>query len=103
MEKTLELDRREPALPRAELRDVKARALLVFGDDDLVTMDHIEATYEGIPDAELAIVPGTSHFLLQEKPAACNRLMIEFFLNDPVPTVAPIRRAPPSESEGEVG
>jgi pimeloyl-ACP methyl ester carboxylesterase len=103
MERTQELDRREPALPGADLRDVKARTLLVFGDDDLVSMDHIEATYEGIPDAELAIVPGTSHFLLQEKPAACNRLMIDFLLSDSVPTVAPIRRAPASESESEVG
>jgi pimeloyl-ACP methyl ester carboxylesterase len=57
-------------------------------------MDHIEATYEGIPDAELAIIPGTSHFLLQEKPALCNRVMIAFLLDEPVPTVAPIRRAP---------
>jgi pimeloyl-ACP methyl ester carboxylesterase len=94
MEKTLELDHREPALPEAELRDVKARTLLVFGDDDLVTIEHIEATYGGIPDAELAIVPGTSHFLLQEKPAICNRLMLDFLLDEPIPTVAPIRRAP---------
>jgi hypothetical protein len=45
-------------------------------------------------DSELAIVPGTSHFLLQEKPDLCNAIIIDFLANDPVPTVAPIRRAP---------
>jgi pimeloyl-ACP methyl ester carboxylesterase len=93
-EKTSELESREPALPQSALAEVRARTLLMFGDDDLVTMEHIVATYEGIPDAELAIVPGTSHFLMQEKPELCNRMMIDFLLNEPVPTVAPIRRAP---------
>ncbi len=93
MEKTIALDSKEPALPQARLRDVRARTLLMFGDDDLVTMKHIAATYEGIPGAELAIVPGTSHFLLQEKPELCNRLIMSFLTEEPVPTVAPIRRA----------
>jgi pimeloyl-ACP methyl ester carboxylesterase len=93
MDKTVALDSKEPALPQARLRDVTARTLLMFGDDDLVTIEHIEATYRGIPDAELAVVPGTSHFLLQEKPALCNRIIADFLLSGPVPTVAPIRRA----------
>jgi hypothetical protein len=38
-----------------------------------VTIEHVNATYEGIPDSELAIV--------------------QFLTEDPVPTVAPIRRA----------
>lgn len=93
MEKTAALDGKEPALPQSNLRDVEARTLLMFGDDDLVTIEHIGATYEGIPDAELAVVPGTSHFLLQEKPALCNRIIVDFLRSDPVPTMAPIRRS----------
>jgi pimeloyl-ACP methyl ester carboxylesterase len=88
----MELDDREPALPESELRNVGARTLLMFGDDDLVTMKHIEATYAGIPNSEVAIVPGTSHFLFQEKPALCNRIILDFLLEDPIPTMAPIRR-----------
>jgi hypothetical protein len=49
--------------------------------------------YEGIPNSELAVVPGTSHFLLQEKPALCNTIIVDFLTTQPVPTVAPIRRA----------
>jgi pimeloyl-ACP methyl ester carboxylesterase len=93
LEKTMELESKEPALPETALREVKARTLLMFGDDDLVTFEHIVATYEGIPDAELAIVPGTSHFLLQEKPDLCNRIIADFLLDEPVPTLNPIRRA----------
>jgi len=40
---------------------------------------------------ELAVVPGTSHFLLQEKPTLCNRVMIDFLTQEPVAMVAPIR------------
>jgi pimeloyl-ACP methyl ester carboxylesterase len=65
----------------------------MFGDDDLVTMQDVNAPYEGIPGSELAIVPATSHFLLQEKPELCNRIIVEFLTQEPVPTVAPIRRA----------
>jgi pimeloyl-ACP methyl ester carboxylesterase len=92
-EKMAELERKEPALEASELRKVKARTLVMFGDDDLMTMEHVNATYEGIPSSELAIVPGTSHFLLQEKPALCNLIIVEFLTGDTVPTVVPIRRA----------
>ena len=91
-EKVGEMERSEPALPASELHKVKARTLVMFGDDDLVTMEHVNATYEGIPESELAIVPGTSHFLLQEKPGLCNDIIAQFLTLDAVPTVAPIRR-----------
>jgi hypothetical protein len=38
-------------------------------------------------------VPGASHGLLVEQPALCNTIMVEFLATDPVPTLAPIRRA----------
>jgi pimeloyl-ACP methyl ester carboxylesterase len=93
VEKLAEMERSEPALLASELHRVSARTLVMFGDDDVMTMEHVNATYEGIPNSELAIVPGTSHFLLQEKPALCNEIVIRFLTDDPVPTVAPIRRA----------
>jgi pimeloyl-ACP methyl ester carboxylesterase len=91
-----EMAAREPYLEAAELAKVKARTLVVFADDDLVTMTHAVETYEALPNAELAVVPGTSHFLTQEKPHLVNQLVLDFLTNEPVPTVAPIRRAPPS-------
>ena len=34
-----------------------------------------------------------AHFLTQEKPARVNALVLDFLTNEPVPTVAAIRRA----------
>ena len=46
-------------------------------------------------DAQLAIVPGTSHLLLHEKPELCTRLVADFLTTEPTPTSMPIRRAAP--------
>jgi hypothetical protein len=69
---------------------------VVVGDDDEVILEHAIATYRGIDDAELMVVPGTSHGLMVEKPALCNGVVVEFLTTEPVPTMAPIRRASPS-------
>jgi pimeloyl-ACP methyl ester carboxylesterase len=63
----------EPTLTASELSGVTSRTLVMLGDDDEVTLEHATATYQGLPDAELAVVPGTSHGLLHEKPALCKR------------------------------
>ncbi|MCI3928386.1 alpha/beta fold hydrolase [Streptomyces sp. AN091965] len=77
----------------ADLAAVTQRALVMFSDDDLVTMRHVVEMYEALPRAELAVVPGTSHFLTQEKPALVNALVLDFLTKEPVRTVAAIRRA----------
>ena len=92
--KDFELSSREPALTAEEVGGVRSRTLVMVADDDLVTMEHTLELYRAIPNSELSVVPGTSHFLLQEKPEACNAILLEFLTRDPVPTVAPIRRAP---------
>ncbi len=88
-----ELMKNEPHLDRAELSRVRARSLVVFADDDLMTLAHAVDTFDALPGAELAIVPGTSHFLTQEKPHLVNAILLDFLTNEPVATVAPIRRA----------
>jgi pimeloyl-ACP methyl ester carboxylesterase len=88
----------EPTLTTSDLGQVRGRTLVMLGDDDEVTLEHAIATYRGLPDAELAVVPGTSHGLLHEKPALCNTIIVDFLTTDPVPTIAPVRRA--SEAAG---
>jgi pimeloyl-ACP methyl ester carboxylesterase len=85
---------REPALTRADLREITPRTLVMVGDDDEVRLEHAVEMYRSLPDGELAVVPGTSHGLLVEKPGLCNLIITEFFTKDPVQTFAPIRRAP---------
>lgn len=82
----------EPTLAASDLARVPSRTLVMAGDDDVIKISHTVALYENIPDAELAIVPGTSHTLTIEKPALVNRLILDFLSADPVPTLIPVRR-----------
>ena len=90
--KVFEMNAREPELQASDLSGIPNRTLVMCADDDILHLQHVIEMYEAMPDAELAIVPGASHFLLQEKAEACNAIIIDFLTNDPVPTVAPIRR-----------
>jgi pimeloyl-ACP methyl ester carboxylesterase len=91
-----EMAANEPHYDVALLAGIAHRTLVMFADDDLMTLDHAVAMYDALPDAELAIVPGTSHFLNQEKPHLVDAIVLDFLTNDPVPTVAAIRRAAPA-------
>jgi pimeloyl-ACP methyl ester carboxylesterase len=86
-----------PWLDASELTKVRARSLIVLSDDDIVTLAHGLEMYDSIPNAEFAVIPGTSHFVNQEKPHLVNTIVLDFLTNDPVPTVAPIRRAPAAQ------
>jgi len=45
----------------------------MVGDDGIITLEHTLALYRGISNSELAVVPGTSHFLLQESRRCATR------------------------------
>lgn len=90
--KVAALHEHEPSLTPADLRTIAGRTLVMAGDDDEVRLEHAIEMYRALPDAELAIVPGTSHGLLAEKADLCHVLITDFLTKDPVPTLAPIRR-----------
>ncbi len=96
VEKLAQLHLTEPALSPADLSKVTCRTLVMVGDDDEVRLEHALSLYRALPNAELAIVPGTSHGLLVEKPGLCDAIILDFLSNDAAPTFAPIRRAPPA-------
>ena len=91
--KTNRMHAGEPTLTEADLANLATRTLVMVADDDEVTLEHAIALYRSLPEAELAVVPGTSHGLLVEKPSLCNALIVDFLTTDPTPTIAPIRRA----------
>jgi pimeloyl-ACP methyl ester carboxylesterase len=82
-----------PGMDPADLAAVTCPALVVAGDDDMVTLDHTVELYRALPDAQLAIVPNASHLLLHEKPEQVTALIADFLIGDPAPTMMPIRRA----------
>jgi pimeloyl-ACP methyl ester carboxylesterase len=87
------MHRSEPMLTTDDLSGVSSRTLVMVADDDEVALEHAVAAYRALPDAELMVVPGTSHGLLVEKPDLCNQVIVEFLADDPVTLMAPIRRA----------
>lgn len=92
VEKLARMHQQEPTLETSDLERIDARTLIMVADDDEVALEHVLAMYRAIPAAELAVIPGTSHGLLVEKPELCNRLILEFLTSDPPETIAPIRR-----------
>ncbi len=92
VEKLAALHLVEPALDAEDLARIESPTLVMVGDDDEVTLEHAVALYRALPDGELAVVPRTSHGLLVEKADLCNRMLVEFLAEDPVQTLAPIRR-----------
>lgn len=91
--KLISLWQTEPRIPLTDLGSIRARTLVMMSDDDLVTFEHAVAMYRAIPDAELAVVPGTSHLAPLEKPSLVNLVLLDFLRQDAVPTLMPIRRS----------
>jgi pimeloyl-ACP methyl ester carboxylesterase len=91
--KTHRMHAQEPTLLVSDLNTLRNRTLVMVGDDDEVRLEHAIAMYRNLPDAELAVVPGTSHGLLNEKPPLCHTIIIDFLTTEPVSTIAPLRRA----------
>ena len=70
--------RAEPGHSMPELAALAAPTLVLIGDDDVVTVEHAAAMAQAIPDAQLAVVPNTSHALPMEKPDLVLRLLRDF-------------------------
>jgi pimeloyl-ACP methyl ester carboxylesterase len=100
VEKLAQMHQTQPALIADDLSRIAIRTLVMLGDDDEVRLEHATSLYRALPDAELAIIPGTSHGLLVEKPELCNRIILDFLCHEPVPTLAPIRRARQAAAHG---
>ncbi|WP_327292978.1 alpha/beta fold hydrolase [Streptomyces sp. NBC_01198] len=91
--KILDLWRTEPTLSTGDLGRIAAPALVMVGDDDMLTPAHTVDLYEALPASQLAVVPGASHLVPLEKPALVNQLVLDFLGSDPAPTMLPVRRA----------
>jgi pimeloyl-ACP methyl ester carboxylesterase len=91
--KSMRMFTEEPTLTAEDLRRVAAPTLVLAGDDDCIYHGHTVTLFESIPDAQLAIVPGTSHMIQFEKPVLVNQLIIDFLTETAPPgTMFPIRR-----------
>ena len=68
-----------------ELSRISAPTLVMLGDDDVLTVEHAATMMATLPDAQLAVVPGTDHALLFEKPDLVSRLFLDFLADEQPP------------------
>jgi pimeloyl-ACP methyl ester carboxylesterase len=67
------MHREEPTLTVADLAGYPGPALVMVGDsDEEIPMEHTLALREGLPDAQLAVLPGAGHGAIDV------RIVIEF-------------------------
>jgi len=94
--KKTQMDRQLQDLPAETIQAIKAPTLLIIGDSDLVRPEHAVEMFRllgggvfgdtpaGLPNSQLAVLPGTSHVTVVDR-ADWLVPMIESFLNAPMP------------------
>lgn len=68
----------EPKWSLGLLKKIKAPALIMAGDQDMIRPEHTLAIYRNLRNAQLAVIPGAGHGLLKQKPDLANAIMLEF-------------------------
>ena len=96
LEKTIRMNeiwKTEPDISLSAIASIQCPVLVMAGDDDVIAHDHTISLYEALPLGQLAIIPGTSHGLVKEKPALLIAVIMQFLedLSYPI-TRDPIRR-----------
>ena len=93
MSKCNELDREFEGWPPEAVASIRAPTLVIVGDSDIVRPEHavqkfrllgggVEGDTAGLPDARLAVLPGTTHLTLVER-SEWLVSMITTFLDEP--------------------
>ena len=62
------------------LSNIKAKVLLVFGDRDVVKLEHGIEMYQKISGSQLCILPNTPHEVFNANPDLISNIGIEFFI-----------------------
>lgn len=89
-----QLDRKAHGWPASEVRALRAPALIVVGDSDIVRPEHavemfrllgggVSGDTEGLPRSQLAVLPGTAHSTIPDR-GAWLAPMIDAFLAAPM-------------------
>jgi len=78
VEKTKRLWLNEPNITKEELAKISAPTLVIAGDREAIPIEHTLELFRSIKGAQLCIIPGTTHFLLSEKPDMANKAILDF-------------------------
>jgi len=68
----------QPNIPIEDLSKIKAKVLIIAGDEDVIRNKHSLEIYENIPQAQLCIMPGETHFAPASNPELFNEIVNRF-------------------------
>ncbi|TND10132.1 MAG: alpha/beta hydrolase [Bacteroidetes bacterium] len=69
----------QPHIPFDSLKKIKAPVLVMAGDRDAIREEHTVKIFQSIPNSQLCILPGTTHFVAKEKPELFMMIVTDFF------------------------
>jgi pimeloyl-ACP methyl ester carboxylesterase len=78
-QKHIKMMAHHPNISFSRLKDIKAPVLVMAGDRDAIREEHTVKIFQSIPNAQLCILPGTTHFIANEQPILFNMLITDFF------------------------
>lgn len=78
----LEILLEQPNIPVKDLVKIKAKVLIMAGDEDITKNKHSLEIYENIPKAQLCIMPGETHYTPESNPKLFNNI-VDRFLSEP--------------------
>jgi|KBSSwiS6_1023812.scaffolds.fasta_scaffold00432_7 pimeloyl-ACP methyl ester carboxylesterase len=79
MQKRIKLMVNHPNMTFEQLSKIKAPVMLMTGDRDAVKNEHTLKMFKAIPNSQLCIIPGATHFLYEEQPTLFNYYFKNFF------------------------
>lgn len=72
----------QPHIPEQDLQKIQCPVLVISGDRDAIKLEHTLKIFNNIPNSNLFIMPGATHFGSVEKPDLFNKVFTDF-LNKP--------------------
>jgi len=73
----------QPHIPVTDLQKIKSSVLVMAGDRDAIRNRHTLEIFENIPNAELCILPGSTHFVYEDRKKWFTEILYDFFDNPP--------------------
>lgn len=78
VEKTKKLWLTEPNFTVQDLAKVSVPTLVMVADRDMIPIRHMSEVAASVKGAQFCVIPGATHFLLSEKPALVNNIILGF-------------------------
>lgn len=68
-------------IPVSDLSNIKAKVLIIAGDEEGIKTEHTLEIYKNTHNAQLCIMPGTTHYAPHQIPSYLMGLQMPFYQN----------------------